>query len=348
MNWHSFLKWFLGTLAGTLLFLIAALWVVDPYGNLPGSPPFERTAMASNQRFSYPAVARDQRFDSAVVGTSTTRLLEPAALNKTLGGRFANLSMNSATFYEQARLFEVFRRAHEVPKTVIIGLDIVWCSSNAKLPKYTFRRFPEWMYDADPWNDLAHMFEVKSFEVLGRQAAYLLGLQAAKYGPDGYANFLPPDSEYDLQKARKHIYGEKGPRPRIVPVPPVFVPAQTRAAWTYPSHADLQDMLASLPAETRKILFFVPYHIINQHVRGTAGFAHWQECKDRVTRIVAPLDNAVLLDFMIESPLTSRDENYWDPLHYNGAVAETVSRLIARGAENGQAPSGEFVILDPM
>lgn len=348
MGWDRFWKCFLGTLIGILLFLAGVLWIVDPYGNLPGSPPFERTAMASNQRFSYPAVARSPQFDSAVIGTSTARMLEPRVLNKILGGRFANLSMNSARAYEQARLFGVFRQEHETPKTVLIGIDSEWCAVEASPTKYTFRRFPEWMYDANPWNDIPHMFEFKSFEVVGRQAAYLLGLKAAKYGPDGYANFLPPDSDYDLQKVRKTIYGSPEPRPRDLVTSPFSVPPDTRATWSFPSHEYLRDMLDSLPAETRKILFFVPYHSFVLPRRDTIGYYQWQECKERITRIVTPHQNAALLDFMIDSPLTSRDENYWDSQHYTAAVSKDFIRLIAIGAENKRAPAGEFVTLDKM
>lgn len=348
MNWNGYWYYFLGTVFGVSVFLVAVLWIVDPYGNLPGSPPFDRTAMASNQRYSYPAVARSQTFDSVVIGTSTSRMLEPGVLDAALGGRFANLSMNSATAYEQARLFKVFQSAHATPKTVLIGLDGAWCTSAATHTKYTFRRFPEWMYDDNSWNDIPHMFEFKSFENAGRQAAYLMSLKAAKYGPDGYANFLPPESQYDLRKARQAIYGSPEPKAKSLPASPVTISADQRAQWLYPTHAYLRKMLEGLPAATRKVLFFVPYHVYSQPLPGTKAFIELQDCKARISAIVAPVENATLLDFMIGSPLTARDENYWDSLHYSATVAEKFVRLIALGAENRRAPDGEYRILDPI
>lgn len=348
MNWNGYWRWFLGTLVGTLAFLAGVLWIVDPYGNLPGSPPLDRTAMASNQRFSYPAVARDPRYDSAVFGTSTARMLEPGKLDEALGGRFANLSMNSATAYEQSRLMEVFRHAHDAPRTVIIGIDSVWCTVETTQTKYTFRRFPEWLYDANPWNDIPHMFEFKSFENLGRQAAYLMGMKAAKYRPDGYANFLPPDSEYNLAKVRQIIYGGPQPKPKSLPETPVSIGQAERSAWPIPSHALLRDRLTELPAVTRKVLFFVPYHFYSQPSPGTRAHIEWQECKARIKTIVADLQNASLLDFMIESPLTTNDSNYWDTQHYSAPVSNHIVELIADGARNEPAPAGEYSILDPM
>ena len=347
MMWGRYWRCFLWTLAGALLLVGGLLWVVDPYSNLPGSPPFDRTAMASNQRYSYPAVARDRRFDSAVIGTSTARMLEPAVLNKTFGGGFANLAMNSATAYEQDRLTEVFQRARAAPRTVLIGLDSVWCTIEAVQTKYTFRAFPEWMYDESQWNDVLHMLAFKSFEDAGRQAAYLMGMKEAKYGPDGYANFPPPDSDYNLAKVRQTIYGGPDPKPKNLLSAPVDIGAGGRSSWFFPSHALLRNMLSRFPPATKKILFFVPYHFYSQPASGTQSHVEWQECKYRLNTIAATFDNAALLDFMIQSPLTTQDSNYWDTQHYSATVADWLVALIARGARNEPAPAGQYRILDP-
>src|SRR5687768_17031237 len=100
-SWGKFTRTLVGTLAGLLIVLYAFIALIDPYDNVPFSPPIERPIMDINQRFMYPAVARSQRFDSAVIGTSTSRLLNPEKLDAVLGGRFANLAMNSATAWEQ-------------------------------------------------------------------------------------------------------------------------------------------------------------------------------------------------------------------------------------------------------
>lgn len=345
MGWQRYWKWLTRSLIGIAVLLGASIWIVDPYGNLPLSPPLARMPLAQNQRYSYPSIARNPVFDSIIIGTSTARLLRPDAFNKTFAARFANLSMNSARAYEQARLFEVFVRAHRAPKFVIVGLDTVWCERGEKLTKYTFRRFPEWMYDANPWNDVPHLLEFKTFEVAGRQAAYLLGLRKPRYGYDGYANFLPPAREYDLNKARKSIYGAAGPRQRKAPaVPPPGIESK-RASWSYPSHPLLEGILNALPDTTRKILLFMPYHTYHQPIANTREGALWEECKARIADMARRHANTVVLDFMIPSPITRRDENYWDRLHYTVEIADRLAGLIARGARLKPAPNGEYVIL---
>jgi hypothetical protein len=40
-----------------------------------------------------------------------------------------------------------------------------------------------------------------------------------------------------------------------------------------------------------------------------------------------------VLDFMIESPVTVRDDNYWDHLHYRTEVAAKVAAVLARAIQ---------------
>ncbi len=346
MDWRRFWRDATAATLAAALFVAAAIVVVDPYDNIFFSPPLERAPVASNQRYSYPALARAPRFDSAVFGTSTVRLLRPGLLDRELGGRFANLAINSGTAYEQSRLLELFARSHGAIRTVIVGIDNVWCDIGAAPPRYTFREFPEWMYDENPWNDLLHLYNLKTLEVLGRQVAYLAGLRPPKYGRDGYAVFLPPDSRYDLARARRNLYGGDGtPRPPAPGGPPPS--AAERAAWTYPAHPTLAAMLRRLPAATRKVLLFVPYHVTRQGAPGSRTFAQWQECKRRLVALASEVGNADVLDFMIPSEITRRDGNYWDGQHYRVAVADRLPALIAEGLRTRRGRADLFRYLGP-
>lgn len=165
---------------------------MDPHDHLFFSPAFDRAPIKTNQRFSYPALARSARFDSLVIGTSTIRLLKPTLLNEVLGGRFVNLAKTSSTAYEQRKIQQLFMRDHNDPRTLLVGVDKVWCAPTGIAERYTHRPFPEWLYDENPWNDLPQIFDSATLEQAARQLEYQLGRREPRYGFDGYRDFLPP------------------------------------------------------------------------------------------------------------------------------------------------------------
>ena len=67
----------------------------------------------------------------------------------------------------------------------------------------------------------------------------------------------------------------------------------------------------------------------------------WQACKERVAEIATQVPNTVVADFMLPSPITRTDDNYWDALHYRVAIADRLARDLAvagRGEEFGFGP----------
>jgi hypothetical protein len=345
--WRGFWRVAIGVALGLTVGLYAFVLIVDPYDTVFFSPPFDREPVTTNQRFSFPALARKARFDSAVIGTSTTRLLEPARLDAGFGGAFVNLSMNSGTAYEQSRIFRLFVRHHRRPRTVIFGLDVVWCQVSDSYEKFTPRPFPAWMYDDDRWNDLLYLLNLPALEEAGRQFAYLTGLRRPKYGKDGYTNFLPPRDLYDVERAREHLYGDAPPAPKQPVEPPLAPDAETRAGWRYATHPLMAEMLRALPEETEKVVLFVPYHHFHQPAPGSLADAQWAECKRRLADLAGRFANAHVLDFMIRSEITLKDENYWDPLHYDTAVAARLVALMAEGVGSRRGVDGLYRYLTP-
>lgn len=340
--WTRFFTILAGTAVGLVVAVYAFVLVIDPYDTLPFSPGFERAAMSTNQRFSYPALASSSRFDSAVFGTSTTRMLKPGHLNQAFGGDFVNLSMNSATAFEQSRIFDLFLKAHPAPRTVLFGVDVSWCEIGDMPNKFTFRPFPPWLYDGNPWNDALYLLNFSAVEQAGRQFAYLAGLRGAKYGRDGYANFLPPPSEYDLEKARVNLYQGAKPRPRPEVIPPADNYAPYRRGLTFPTHAYLKGVISRLPKATIKVFVFVPYHHYTQSAPGSEDDARWNECKRRIAGLTAGAPNAHVLDFMFLSRITGIDANYWDPLHYTQEIASQMPELITTGVKERRGRKGLF------
>ncbi len=297
--------------------------MVDPWDSLPLSPPLPRVPITSNARFSMPALARLPRFDSAVVGSSSSRLLRPQRLNALLGGHFVNLAMNAATAWEQTQLLAVFARSHKQARTVIWGLDTAWCTLAPQ--RLTGREFPAWMYGSSRWSGYLHIANVFALQEAVKQAAVMLGLKRPPYGEDGYTSFVPPDNQYDPARVAA-AFARWG-------VPPDIPKLDQR--HDIPTLPMLRDALATLPAQTRKILFFTPAYVSQQGEAGSDYAAMLANCKAEVTKFARSLPGTEVLDFMIPSPITTSTADYWDPVHYRIPIAD---RLMADLAAEGPTP----------
>lgn len=335
-RWRSFFLLCAVTAVLCIGVIYAFVVLVDPFDTLPLSPPAQRWPVASNARFAFPALARSERFDSAIFGTSTSRLLRPAALDPLFGARFANLAMNDATVYEQSRLMDVFRRAHPHPRVMMVGLDVRWCVTGDSYEKLTPRPFPAWMYGANPWAGYTHLFNMYAVQEAGQEFGILIGIKRPTYGRDGYTSFVPPDSEYDPARVAAHLRGEG---PELPPGPHDGPPA----TWRYPALETLAAELHALPPETRKVLFFVPLNHVLLPAPGTEPDAVWSECKRRVGTMARTVPNLLVIDFMRPSPITDHDDNYWDALHYRVDIADRLAHDLARAAR-GNANT-DFVLL---
>ncbi|MDH3690983.1 MAG: hypothetical protein OEU36_16165 [Gammaproteobacteria bacterium] len=307
--------------------------VVDPYDSLPLSIPAARVPVDDQQRFFHPALARKPYFDSAIIGTSNIRLLEPRRLNEVLGGSFVNLGLDAASAYEQSRIFGVFARHHANARTVIFGIDFTWCAKQffvKFIPPRSAGDFPTWMYDEDSYNDVLP-YNGRVLRHAWRQFLHLIGVGSYQFGLDGYTVFTNPMDEYDIAKARRNIYKSEQPLEKAPVDPPVVVAPETIAALEFPAIELLSNMLDQLSDETVKVAFFVPYHYYFQPAPGSFEAVKWNECKRRIAETFKAHDNARMLDFMIHSSITTRDENYWDHKHYTVPVASQLVDLIAMG-----------------
>ncbi len=335
MSSAKFLRTFVASFIILVVTVYAAILLVDPYQNVPFSLPLDRAPISTNQRFAYPALARNPKFDSVIIGSSTLRLLNPKILNELTGARFANLSMNSATAYEQMRMHELFVRHHPDAKHVIIGIDDSWCRREMDYEKYTFRTFPEWMYDQNQWNDFLYMFNDKALENSVRLLEFIAGKRQSKYETDGYRDFTVDFGAYDLMAARKRLYPHGMADSRRVPE---VSPATDLKGWAFAAHELLDKMLARSESRVPTMLAFAPMH--GDYLAN--GEALYRECKGQILKI-ARARKAGIIDFMVDSVITRMDSNYWDPLHFRVEVARRLEADIATELVGATRPSEHYV-----
>lgn len=344
MSWKAHVGTLLGTFAGAIVALVAFVVTMNPYGNLPNTVLRDHVMMDDNQRYQYPSVVRSGRYDSLIIGTSTSRLLDPKPFAAALGGRFANVAMNAGTAWEQTELTKLFLRHQPKPHALVVGIDWVWCAKDADRERITFRGFPEWMYDGNPRNDLAYMLNTRAVEIAGRRLGAALGLAKPRLPPDGWEIFTPPERDYDLEKVRVKIYGagaRRLPKPKD---PPDTMSEDERARLQLPALAWLEDLI-SHSKWRRVLLIFPPVHVVAQPQPGSRAALEEAECKSRIAAIGAR-HRAPVVDFRIDSYITREDSNFWDPLHYRVGIAERVARGIDDALTTRQGdPAGSWRVL---
>jgi len=321
----SFVSIFGTGLGLSILFVL----LLDPYGNSLLGLPLREPILEINQRYVYPQIVRRGPYDSFVIGTSTSRLLEPQRLNKALGGNFANLAMDDARAWEQMQMMKLILRDAGAPARLFIGLDTVWCREDADTHLTSKQRdFPAWLYDSNPVNDLPNMLNVSTFELAYKKLRYQLGRNVAQYEANGYKDFTKGEAHYDAERARRGIR-EKSRNARK-PANRAFV-ASPEQQWRLPALTWLNEVLEQVDGKSRVFLVFMPVHVTAQPIQGTRDAARENECKRRIQKLAIRY-NALYLDYRVPSSITSNDENYWDPLHWRIHVGHIVVEEVAAKA----------------
>jgi hypothetical protein len=108
----------------------------------------------------------------------------------------------------------------------------------------------------------------------------------------------------------------------------------------FPDLSALENLLARLPAETEKILFFAPTHHLQLPQPGSDQAAAWEGCKQRAAAIAERVPRTLVVDFMIPSRLSETDANFIDAQHYTRTIATELIALLsaARRGEAGDLP----------
>lgn len=347
--WIQWSRWFLGAAvvgAGVLFAFIATL---DPFGMRVHAGQAPRPIMDINQRFMYPQLVRSGRFDAAVVGTSTMRLLDPQVLSRGLDARFVNLAMNAATPWEQVQMARLFREHVQVPKRLIWGIDTTWCEADAtdEARRLTPRPVPGWLSREVGWSDWPKLLNLTNLEIAGRLMAYKLGWSRERIRGDGYEVFTPPEASYDLARARSHIYASHGGAiADLAPLSPsvAIAPAES-AGWHFPALSWLEEGVAAFPKATQVMLVLPPAHLAAYPRQGSAAWQRYARCKADIAAL-ARRHGAVVVDYAHASPITAQDANYWDPLHFRLAIAARFGEELAQIGKGGTArDDGAAIVL---
>jgi hypothetical protein len=324
--------------AGALALCWLAVLLADPLGVSPIALPLDPVLTQSNRRFMVPRVIRRGDYDSYIVGTSTLHHVPPSALDRTLGGRFANVATHGATPYEQRRILDLVLRQPGRTRSLVLGLDPVWCAEQP-WPRYNPESpLPEWLYDDSTLSHIAHMLNARMMTLVGKHILVAAGLIAPNLEPSGYHSDLPDDTTWTAGVIGGRLW-TTGPRAASDP-DPLSIGGDGADASRFPELEMLADRLKRIPLETRMYLVMMPNHVAALPQRGTARAAALSACKARI-RALAEQHGVAAVDYLKPSSITSRDENFWDHDHTRVSFADDLARDLGRVARGEGAGAGE-------
>ena len=337
--WRAFVLRLLAVFVGGSAMLFALLALADPWGTLPWASPFPRTPADHSQRWAYPELARSQRFDAAVIGDSTSRLLDPADLDPVTSATFVNLAMVHSFAYEQAQLLDVFLRAHPAPRALLIGLDRLWCERGDHLERFGYGPLPEWLYRDGRLAALGNLFNMHAIETAWRSAGASLGLSPRPYGPAGFQLIDVDHHPFDPALARSLI---KQNLAEFWSTPADPNPA----TWHYVALDWLRARTDRLPPNTRLLLVFVARHPLYP-APGTVGADMMAECHRRVVALARSRPNTGVYDMSMPSPMTLDETRWWDAVHMRPEPMAQLSRELAAAIGGTGSQNVHILIATP-
>ena len=348
MGWPWHLRILVGTFFGLCAALYAFVLACNPYGNLPPVLFAQHDIAFDDPGFQNPAIVRNGRFDSVIIGTSTIRRLVPAALAGVLGGHFANLGLNGATAWEQRQMADLFLRHTARPHALLVGVDRHWCAAHPDRTQPGDKAVPQWLYDENPFNDLAYLFNTRTVQEAYARLRLAIGGGEPVVAPDGRkVGYAAQELGYDVHATRKLLAAEAEAHRNAATA--VAAPTATeRMAWQFPALEMLEQLVGDARWQ-RVVVVMPPLHVTAQPAAGTLAAWRDSECKRRIAQIAARHGGprrVVVVDFRIASPLTMADANFLDARHYRVSVADRMIGDVAAAVTTGRDdPRGDFRVL---
>jgi len=340
--WTRFLRAFAIAAALGLGLCATLVLLVDPLGMSPvGIVPKSGYAL-SDPRFIAPQEISSGNFDSYIVGTSTIHSVDPQWAEEAFGGRFANVAMHGGTPYELQEMLRLI--GHSEPRLIIFGLDANrWCRTDPPKQFNPKVVFPHWLFDESRVNDFSGLLNLEMVQLSLKQLEIAFGLKPAEAPLNGYRNRLI-DTKWKPGNAKKR--GDEHAARLALGWDEPDEAAESRAdsKASYPALPLLQDTIDFIPLNTRLIAVLMPAHA-STLPGDSAGRERLDECKRRIVDLVSRR-NSYLVDFLLPSAWTTKDDNYWDHLHFRVGIArELIERLKEAVEGRRDADDGIYRVL---
>ena len=322
--WGRWLATFIGVLVLGAALVYGLVLIVDPYDSGRAGLLGIKGVDDASPRTANASRARDQDFDSAIIGNSTGQMVKPAELSRLTGLRFVQLTVPGTGPREQLAVMDFFLRKHAKVGALVIVTDESWCSRDPALPQQ--HPFPYWLYGESDIDFLGRLFSSRALSLTWRRILIGLGLRQ-RSAPDGYWDY--------------EALGPREFQPLIVPRDDGG-PAPGQVSEDFPGLALLAAAIRKLPSDLPVVLFTPPaYHTMLPRP-GSRDAAEEQACAAALRKVVAGRSHSNFIDYRVDNALTRDRANFMDFGHYRAPIARRIEQGIAESIRVGESAKIEF------
>lgn len=306
---------------------VAAMLKYDPYMFLGLQP--EPHIYIPNERFQIPGLARNEEYDTVILGTSMIENCSERYASQKLGSNVIKLPINASYITEQRMVLDMAEKYHDV-KTVLWAIDYRTVDIN---PGDIYSKndvvFPKYMYDEKILNDWRYIIDHNNFFWALKQ------LQMRKTGVNPF-DYMVTDREVlntwnwktfsrqliikdyrDLYEGKKSLYDKINNLPAEVAKKTI--------------DEELIKSIEKYP-DTKFVLLFPPKSILWFKLLDQKGIL--EKKLDVLTYVVdraSSLPNCEVYNFQNVSEITENLDLYLDITHYNNKGNNYMIDSIAEG-----------------
>jgi len=311
--WRRWLIVFIAALLGLAGALYLAVVLLDPFSTGRFTPLRRIDIAIHSAALSNAGRARDPSFDSAIIGNSVARRLDPARLNAATGRHFVLLAVDALLPDQQLVIARAFARHHGGAASFVFVLDPFWCADNIRAwPRR--RELQEWLYQSSDFEYLSRIFFPQAIEAAGRRLLILAGRLGPARPPNGYEPVNTLLVPADMPERMRVMRRPRDAAPASAPFPLLDLLAR---------------FLPEVEPQTNVLLLFPPAFVGALPEPGSAADRREAACKAAARRIAAGRPRTEYLDLRTETEKTRVIANFYDTMHYRDSIAREIEQAIA-------------------
>jgi hypothetical protein len=295
---------------------------LDPYDTGRFALFGSRGVPVANQRLTAASTAREPGSDGAVIGNSTSQLIDPVRLSALTGARFVSLAIPATGPIEQLTVARWFVRHHdgrnydgragEPLKALVFGLDARWCRGDGQLD--ITEPFPFWLYSDRDVDYLEHLINMNGLLAAERKLKLLLGLEAPLRA-DGFRHYGIPRAWTQAATETELALGTSG-----------FDPG---GSDDFAAVRRLGAFFAEVPPDASIVLLFLPRYATSLPAPGTEAERRQELCKSAFRAVAASRPRTIVIDLLLDGDMVRDSRNFWDRVHYREPLADKVEDAAA-------------------